>query len=158
MNALLAAAALLLAGAGMIKLVRPVNTAKALRVAPLVVRGGAATEVGAGLVSLFAGGWWPAVLVGVSYVAFAVFVVSALVSGRPLATCGCFGEPDTPPTRTHVVVDLGLAGATLAAAAMGATHPITSLGTASWIGAVTVAYLAFLVLSALPRLAAASRG
>ncbi|HWW54312.1 MAG TPA: MauE/DoxX family redox-associated membrane protein [Acidimicrobiales bacterium] len=157
MNSLLSAASVLLAGAGLLKLGRPANTAKALRVPVTVVRGAAAAEAGLGLAALFVGGWWPAVLVGASYVAFAAFVAGALVSGRPLATCGCFGEPDTPPTRTHVLVDLAFAGFALAAAATGATHPITSLGAASWIGAATVAYLAFLVLSTLPRLAEASR-
>ena len=157
MNALLAAAALLLAGAGLIKLARPSTTAKALDVPPILVRGAAAAEAGVGLVTLFVGGWWPAVLVGASYVAFAAFVASALLSGRPLATCGCFGEPDTPPTRTHVVIDLAFAGLCFAAAATSADDPVTSLAVWSWIGAATIAYLAFLALSTLPRLAAASR-
>ena len=157
MNALLAAAALLLAGAGLVKVARPANTAKAMRVPSAVVRLGAAVEAAVGLAGLFVGGWWPAVLVGASYVAFAVFVLSALVSGRPLATCGCFGEPDTPPTLVHVIINLALAGVALAAAATGTTHPVTSLGAASWIGVVAVAYLAFLALSALPRLVEASR-
>jgi hypothetical protein len=156
-NALLSAAALLLAGAGVIKVARPTTTAKALRVPAGAVRAGAAAEAVVGCTALIVGGWWPAVLVGASYVAFAVFVASALVTGRPLATCGCFSEPDTPPTRTHVAVDLALAGSSLAAAALGTTRPLTALGPAAWLGAVTVSYLAYLALSALPRLAQASR-
>jgi hypothetical protein len=44
-------------------------------------------------------------LVGVSYVLFAVFVVVALVSGRPIGSCGCIGRVDIPPTWLHVALN-----------------------------------------------------
>jgi hypothetical protein len=40
--------------------------------------------------------------------------------GGPLATCGCFGRPDTPPTALHLIIDLGLAAAGGAVVATGA--------------------------------------
>ena len=152
MNVVFSAAALLLVAAGTLKLARPSTTAKALNVAPLAVRAGAGIEALLGLAAVTGGGWWSAVLVGASYVAFAVFVISALASGRPLATCGCFGEPDTRPTVPHVIIDLGFAVASLVAAADGEARPLLRLGAASWLGAIAVAYLAFLALSSLPRL------
>ena len=52
-----------------------------------------------------------AALVALSYVAFVGVVAVARWRGGPLATCGCFGRPDTPPTALHLVVDLVLAAA-----------------------------------------------
>ena len=52
-----------------------------------------------------------------SYASFAVVVAYARARGGTLATCGCFGRPDTPATVVHVAVDLVLAGAAAAVAA-----------------------------------------
>ena len=109
------ALALLLVGAGAAKLLRPRETALALvravwsheasapgRVAKTTVRVGAAAELLIGVADLARGGRILSLLVSLSYLAFGVFVTWALIGRRPLASCGCFGEPDTPPTAAHV--------------------------------------------------------
>jgi hypothetical protein len=47
----------------------------------------------------------------VSYTLFAAFVVAALVSGRPIGSCGCFGRLDVPPTWWHVAFNCLLGAA-----------------------------------------------
>ena len=49
--------------------------------------------------------------------------------GGPLATCGCFGRPDTPPTALHLVLDLALA---VAAAAVALGAPPQTRSDCSW--------------------------
>jgi hypothetical protein len=120
----------LLVGAGASKAVRPGDTARALlplvppRLRPVVafgvlrsvVRLLAAVEVAVGALGLL----WPrpltAALVGASYVAFAVVIAYARSQGGALASCGCFGAPDTPATYLHVAIDLVLGGAAVAVA------------------------------------------
>ncbi len=60
-----------------------------------------------------------ALLVALSYVCFFGVVGYARWRGGPLATCGCFGRPDTPPTVLHMVLNVALAAAA-AAVALGA--------------------------------------
>jgi hypothetical protein len=50
---------------------------------------------------------------------FLAFVVTALCRDVPVATCGCFGKVDTPPSRVHVAVNL----AAVAAAVIVAVDP-----------------------------------
>lgn len=124
-----AAAGLVLALAGAAKVARPHDTARALRAAGLpgaasLVRAGAAAEVVIGVAAVVTGSRLASALVAVSYLAFAVFVGQALMRRLPLATCGCMGEPDSPPTIAHVVIDLGLA--TVAAVAV--VDPVTDVG------------------------------
>ncbi len=59
--------------------------------------------------------WW-AGLVALSYVVFAGFVAYARSTGGAIASCGCFGTPDTPATLVHVVIDgvLALSAAAVA--------------------------------------------
>ena len=40
------------------------------------------------------------------YVAFAAWVSVALRADAPIASCGCLGKADTPPTVAHVLIDL----------------------------------------------------
>ena len=158
MTAGLLVGCLLLVAAGGAKAIRPGDTARALRRSPSVVRAGALVEVVAGAGAATVGG---PVLIGVvaaSYAAFTVFVVVALARGWSLASCGCFGEPDSPPTVLHVVIDGVLALAAVGAAA--STAPLQ----AAWdrpgwgVGMVAVstvtAGLAYLALARLPRLRA----
>ena len=161
-----ATAALVLVLAGAAKLVRPNDTARALRQAgipatPLVVRAGSAVEVAVGVAALATGSRISAALLAASYAAFAVFVGQALVRNLPLATCGCLGEPDTPPTAVHVVLDAALALAALAAV----VRPVHGLGhelaghpaqTVVLAGLVALAvHLVVTALSALPATTAA---
>jgi hypothetical protein len=123
-----AAAAVVLAAAGIAKLGRPGDTAGALRVAglparPALVRAGAAVELVVGVAAWVAPGPVPgavaAAAVAASYLGFAVFVAVALRCRWPLATCGCFARPDTPPRPVHVLLDAAAAAAALAWAAAG---------------------------------------
>ena len=162
--AAVAAGVLLVAGAA--KVVRPDDTARALRIAglparPGVVRLGALAEVGIGAAALLGGHAVPRILVALSYVAFTAFLLFAMARHLPLSSCGCFGEPDVPPTTTHVVVDLVAALAVGGAATVGAPGFVEVLGDQPLAGvpfAVLVAVgvaAAVLVLTTLPRLHAA---
>lgn len=114
-------AAGLLVVAGIAKAARPDDTARALaallpgspRLVLLrwLVRTGALAEAALGFVAIAFPRPLTAALVAASYLAFAGVVALARWRGGPLATCGCFGRPDTPPTVLHLAVDLALAAA-----------------------------------------------
>lgn len=157
--ALVGAAALLLLGAGAAKVVEPTRTAGALAAlgwpaSPALVRAGAAVEAVLGATTLVVGGRILAALVGVSFAGFAVFVVVALRSGRPIGTCGCFGRADTPPRPSHVVVDLVLAAAGLAGAVV-AVAPVVDSSVVSAAAAVALAAGAYVLLARTPTAAPA---
>lgn len=160
------AAAGLLALAGALKLARPDGTRQALRTQGLpdtraLVRLLGAVEVLVA-VAAAAGSAAGAAALALAYAGFTAFVGLALVRGRPLTSCGCFAEPDLPPTWAHPVVTAAFAavGATVAGGhAAGlpqalASGPGTVLAALS--GAALVAGLARAVLADLPRLVAAS--
>ena len=122
------AAAGLLVAAGGLKVVDPAPLVRALRSlgvhAPAgAVRVAAADEVALGVAALVTGSAADAVGVALSYAAFTGFVLLALHRGGVLASCGCFGKQDVPPSRTHAAVTAGLA---IAAAAV-ATSPVGPL-------------------------------
>lgn len=147
----------LVTAAGGAKLARPADTARALRQSGLpagatVVRAGALTEVLIGSTALLVGGRPAVGLLGLSYAAFAGFVGLALVTGKPISSCGCFGEPDTPPTLAHAL--LCAVGALLAGGAVLSGPSLPGLG---WLMArQPMAGVPFLVLSALAAYAAYS--
>jgi hypothetical protein len=162
------AAAVLVAAAGALKLRRPADTAQALRTqglpgtAPVVRLLGLAELVVAGLAlaGLAAG----AVALAVLYAAFSGFVLLALLRGRPLSSCGCFGAPDTPPSWWHVAVtaSAALCCALVAAGPAAGLPEVVAAGAgpllAALSGAVVVGALAFAVIAELPPvLAAAAR-
>lgn len=159
------AAALLLVAAGLAKVRRPADTAIALRRAGLpvpdwVVRAGAGAEVASGCWA-FTSGRLAAGVVALSYLGFAGFVALALRRGSPVSSCGCFGKADSPPTVSHAVLNLA-AAATAGWAALHA-HPgvVTVLRRQPLAGVPLVlltgagAYLAYLVMGALPKTLAA---
>jgi Methylamine utilisation protein MauE len=116
-----AIAAGLLALAGAMKALRPADTATALRgvgvrVPTSMVRAGGLAEVVVGSLALVIASVVVAVLVAISYVAFAVFVTVALVRHLPIASCGCLGKADSPPSVVHVGIDVAAALAALAIA------------------------------------------
>jgi len=165
------AAALLLVAAGLAKVRRPADTAIALRRAGLpvpdwVVRAGAGAEVAAGCWA-FTSGRLAAGVVALSYLGFAGFVALALRRGSPVSSCGCFGgrnktdNADSPPTLSHAVLNLA-AAATAGWAALHARPGVVSvLGRQPLAGVPLVlltgagAYLAYLVMGALPKALAA---
>jgi hypothetical protein len=157
-------AAALLALAGAQKLVDPQNTVGALRALGLpsrgtLVRAGAAVELAIGVCALTVAHPLPALLVALSYVAFAMFVGTALRHGTMIGTCGCLGRAETPPSRVHVVINIGFG---LVAIAWAARHrdiaPLDGLGGAPGNGipfvllAVLGVMLVYVVLTELPRL------
>jgi hypothetical protein len=115
----------LLVVAGLSKAIRPDDTARALaalahvpRLRPVrwLVRAGALAEVAVGLTALLLPRPLTAALVALSYAAFGVVVVVARWRGGPLATCGCFGRPDTQPTTVHIVLDVAFAAVAIVVA------------------------------------------
>ena len=163
-----AAVVLLLAGA--LKAARPTDTANALRAlgvpaARPVVRVGGAVEVVIGAAALAFGGRALAALVGASYLAFTGFVAVALVRRIPIASCGCFGKVDTPPSSIHLALDglAALASLWLAVHAGGAPavdevltdQPLLGLPFLALLALAT--YLAYLALSVLPKSRAVAR-
>jgi hypothetical protein len=166
------AACALLVVAGGAKAWRPHDTARALGAVVAVglpalvvtVRIGALVEAVIGGVGLILPRQLPALAVAASYTTFAVFVLVARVRGGALASCGCFGTPDTPATSLHVVVDVILAvsavtvaladqGGTLAAVLAGQPDRGIPLVVVSALGA----WLTYLTLSVLARLQGARR-
>ena len=156
------AAAGLLVLAGAPKVVDPSSLVRALRsvglpsAAPLV-RLVAAGEVALGLAAIVRPGRVTGVLVLLAYGAFTAFVALALTRGGVLASCGCFGRADTPPTTSHLLVTVVLAasGGVVAASPGSASwwaqverEPVlgaTLVGLAALVGA-----LAYLVIVVLP--------
>ena len=168
-----AIACALLAVGGALKAVRPGDTANALAAlgvrAPRTfargaVRAGGAIEAVIGVAALLTGAAVLVALVALSYLAFAVFVVVALRSGTPLASCGCFGKVDTPPSVVHVVIDLTFAGVAAAAAVMGevalpdvlSEQPLAGVPFVLLLG--VGCYLVFQAVTALPKSMAAIGG
>jgi hypothetical protein len=141
-------------------LVRPLRTT-GLPASGLLVRLLALAEVALGVAAVVAPGRVTAALVAVAYAAFTAFVALAVRRGGVLGSCGCFGRPNTPPTRAHLVLT---GGATATAAALAVFPP----GTGVWSGAapastaalagfaVLLGALAYLVLAVLPTTTAAA--
>ncbi len=174
---LVACTLLLVAGAS--KAARPDDTARAL--APLVparfgalaelrrlrwvIRVAALAEAGLGMAAFILPRPLPAALVAASYLVFAGVVASTRARGGALASCGCFGTPDTPATLLHVAVNLLLAFATafVATAAPSGGTIVTALshqplhGAALLMVSAVGAWLSYLTLSLLGSLEAARR-
>jgi hypothetical protein len=161
------AATLLIIG-GSAKVVAPFDTATALgglglRIPAVVVRAGAALEGAIGLYALVIGDRIAAALVALSFAVFFAFVCLALGRRAPIATCGCFGRADSPPSVVHLAID---AGAVLAAAAV-VVDPGVALadvvggqplaGAPYLLLVVTGVYLAYVAMTALPRTLASVR-
>src|SRR5439155_2745375 len=155
-------AAVVLAIGGALKVSAPETTARALagvglRIPVALVAAGGGVEVGVGVGALAVGTRPFAVLVAVSYAAFAAFVAVALVRGVPISSCGCFGREDTPPTGVHVAVDVGLAAvATAVAGGRGGTlagvvraQPLA--GVPFLVLTAACVYLVYIALTVLPR-------
>jgi hypothetical protein len=102
-------------------------------------------------------------LVAASYLVFAGFVVFARSRGGALASCGCFGTPDTPATLFHVAVNLilGVAASVVATATSSGATLSSVLNHQPMHGAplvllVAVAtWLTYLTLSVLAKVQAA---
>ncbi len=166
------AGCLLMVAAGMAKVYRPHDTARAvvevlrmrstqrcLRTVPVLVRALAAAELAVGLAGASVPSSLSAGLVAASYAGFSGFVLTALVRKSPLATCGCFAKTDTPPTVTHVVLTLGIAASatTVAASARPGWSPLWTFvghqplhGIPMLLGAAALAFVAWVAMTLLP--------
>jgi len=160
--------AVILVVAGGAKLFRPRETAVALRLSglpasSLAVRLGALAEIGVAAGAMFTGAPVFCIAVGLSYMAFATFVTVALARGLPLSSCGCLGEPESPPTAAHVVLDLLFAAGAFWAAVNGLESPLGSLlhrpllGVGLAVAVGVVSWLSILSLTTLGQLGAESR-
>jgi hypothetical protein len=150
-----AIAALLLFIGGTMKAIRPRDTAVAIELAGLprsdaAVRVGGCIEAALGLLAVVAVSRPVAALVAISYVAFCAFVAVALSRGLPIASCGCFGKVETPPTWLHVGIT---AGASVAAIGMAFDVGASPLDAASDHGAGSVAFVALAALGTLAAIA-----
>lgn len=155
--------AALLVFSGFRKLADPSPTSGALRAAGLpssrlAVIGLGAVEIGAGSVALLVPEPVWAGTVALVYAGFAGFVGLALSRRWPIASCGCFGKADTPPTWIHLAVNLGGVGGGLAFATIGgpslpsllSQQPLAGM---AYVGFLVVGvYCLYLLLSELPQL------
>lgn len=159
-----AVVAVLAAGA-VLKALKPADTARAisafgLPASPLVVRLLCAVEAVIAVGALLLGNRTLAALVAFSYAGFAAFVVIALRRKLPLATCGCFGAVDSPPTPLHVILNLTAAAVAGAVALNDGWSPVTVIADQPLAGlpflvlTATAAYLMYLCLTLLPHLRA----
>jgi hypothetical protein len=160
-------AAVLLALAAPAKWRRPQDTVLALRAVGLpagraAVRALSLGELTLAVVVVLAPTPPVLVLLCLVYLGFAAFVLLALRAGTAVASCGCFGRPDTPATRVHLTVVLSAAAAAATAAVTGAASLpdlVASPGTGlPLLACVAVGvWLAWASLSLLPQLLAAAR-
>ena len=157
------ASALLLVVAGAAKVRDPLPLVRALRSARLPapvagVRLLAAAEAALGAAAVALGGRLTALLVAASYAAFTAFVLLARTRGGVLASCGCFGRADTPPTTGHALATglLAVLALSVAAAPLGTLPQVLAAGPGAGLplvlAPVTVAVLVHGVLALLPAL------
>jgi hypothetical protein len=156
----------LLIVAGVLKASRPHDTANSLAAATsiplpqarLIVRVGAAAEAAIGVAAMVYPSTLAAASVAATYVAFTAYVLWLQRTAGALASCGCFGSPDTVPTSSHVIATVALAVASSIVAAASDGRHLSSLlesqpggGLPLILTSATCAVLAFGVLSHLAR-------
>jgi hypothetical protein len=149
----------LLAASGVSKVLDPDPTRGAMAAARLpssrwIARGLGLSEVVAAAVGFAVGGRWLA-FAALLYLGFSAFTLIAVSRRLPIQSCGCFGREDTPPTVLHVIFN-GFAATALwyLVAVNGLSAPWSGSNTELalfFVFAVVGAYLAYLLLSQLPR-------
>ena len=154
--------ALLLIAAGVLKMIDPRATAGALNAAGLPSRfvlvrvlGGLEIVIGAG--AFASGSASFAAALAAAYLTFAVFIVVARMRNLPVASCGCFGKDDTPPSLAHVVLT-GVASAVGGVLTFDPIGPVVDVVESQpwagvpFLGATLVAtYLTYVILTDLAR-------
>ena len=158
-----AAAAVLLAVAGVPKVRDPGDLVRAIRSVGMpfgrnAVRAFALAEVLVAAAALAVPGRLTAALLALVYAGFTAFVVTALRRGGVLSSCGCFGRADTPPTRAHALVtgSASLVGLLVAIAPPGAGAWSDLRDSGAWAVAgflalvALVGFLAWQVMAVLP--------
>ena len=158
-NGLHVTASGLLALGGLLKVARPAPASRALRSLSLPTPAAAVRAVGVGevavaIAALTWGGAWAFGLQTLCYVGFVVVAVAFWRHGG-LASCGCFGEVDSPPGPLHVAVTAAAALVSARATLETAPAPVDHLPSAA-LGLAALG-LVYLLLVDLPRLGAARR-
>ena len=101
-------------------------------------------ELGCGILAIVVGGRWADAAVAVIYAGFSLFLIRALKT--EVASCGCTGRDDTPPTPFHLVLTAAFSASGAAAVAAGGRTGLLTLaddaGAAQVIGLVAFAALA----------------
>ena len=162
-------AAALLMIAGLPKITEPGDTVRATRGVGLptgdtMVRLLAISELLVGLAVLTVGGAIPALLLTVLYAGFAGFIVLAMTRDGAIASCGCFGKADTPPTYAHLFLNTAAVGVGVASIVVAPRGLVELIGDQPafgipFIGFVLVgAWLGYLTLTLLPQLRAIRPG
>jgi len=152
----------LLALAGGMKVASPDLTSGALRAARLphgrsAVRVLGLVEVTIGVSAIVLGTSIMAFGAATFYAGFAWFVIHALRHRLPIASCGCFGAAETPPSINHVIVNIGavllLTFATIyPIGPFGGIEQLSALMAFAFVGFVGVTvYLLYGILAVLPQ-------
>ena len=163
-------ASLVLVAGGVAKALRPAPTERALRAAHLPSSAGTGRVLGAaeaaiGVAFLAVPGSTTGALVAGAYLSFAAFLMYLLLGRVAVASCGCAGERDLPPSWLHVALD-GIAAAA-ASAVLLATEPPRAVwsfaagqlaGLPFLFGVALVAWLAVMVVAYVPTLFGSYRG
>lgn len=151
---LLAVAAVVLAVAGVAKLLDPAATATMLAsvglpIGPVAVRGIGLAELGLGVVVLTTAGAAPPALMALAYAMFAT-TLWRLRQRSPATPCGCIGSWSGPPRSRHLVLNSSGAAIGVVAAATGTTAwppTVTGWALAAYavgVGAGSIAAIALL--------------
>jgi hypothetical protein len=163
----LSACVLLVVG-GLLKVRDPHDTVRALRGAGIPMGRASVRAVGlfeavVATGAALTGNRFAVGVVGLSYLTFAAFVTIALVRHLPIASCGCLGRADTPPSVAHIAVDIA-AFSTAAALAISPAGSLRSVVAHQPLGGVPLlllagatAYLVSLVIGPLAILIQAPR-
>lgn len=165
------AAALVLVLSGVAKLRQPGSLVRLLGsvgipAGPVGVRAFSLVESAVGTICLIAPGRAAAMALGSLYVVFAAVLACILARRLEVASCGCAGDRDLPPSWIHVALNLAAAATALASAVTGpafgglaptAAHlPLAGAGFV--VGVATTAWLAVLCAAHLPTVLFAYRG
>ena len=150
----------LLVATGLAKVVKPHDTARAIRAMGPQVKDNAARLLGLAEitigVSVLATRSAPAYIAqGVMYLSFLVWIVAALRRSVPVASCGCLGTPDTPPYWGHIVVNVVAVASSVGAGleVAGGASTAGSTGLLGLVVSLVGAALAWMVIGEGARLA-----
>jgi hypothetical protein len=163
-------ASVVLVAGGVAKTLRPAGTERALSAAHLpsgagIVRTLGSAEAAIGVAFLVAPGRTTGALVAGAYLAFAAFIMYLLLGRVAVASCGCAGERDLPPSWLHVVLDgIAAAGASAVLVAPEPPRAVWSFaagqlaGVPFLFGLALVAWLAVMVVAYVPTMFGSYRG
>jgi uncharacterized protein YjeT (DUF2065 family) len=157
------AISLIIVLSGALKLVAPSVAEEALATLGLpvpaqLVRLIGVAEMALGVAAIVVAGWELAVAVAFAYFCFAVVAETLRRTSDKVASCGCFGSADTPPSLVHTGVNI----ASIFVAVLAIVWPVDDIvsvlkdqplgGLVFVVFVALVTYLVFLVFTALPKL------